>query len=229
MMSPDLKTIDVYLEIGKTRVFAGAIDWPGWCRAGRDEGAALQALVEAGPRYAGVLHAARIAFEPPSAAKAFVVTERLAGSSTTDFGAPAIAPAADQRPLGDAELRRLQDILRACWQAFDAVVRAAEGKQLRTGPRGGGRDLAKIAEHVLGAESSYLAQLAWKRQKGETGSDSQAAEIHDQALQALAAAAHGELPSRGPRGGKLWPPRYFARRVAWHVLDHVWEIEERAS
>lgn len=26
-----------------------------------------------------------------------------------------------------------------------------------------------------------------------------------------------------------WPPRYFVRRSAWHVLDHAWEIEDRAS
>jgi hypothetical protein len=25
----------------------------------------------------------------------------------------------------------------------------------------------------------------------------------------------------------IWPPRYFVRRVAWHVLDHAWEIEDR--
>jgi hypothetical protein len=46
-------------------------------------------------------------------------------------------------------------------------------------------------------------------------------------LEALAAAAHGQLPTRGPRGGVIWAPRYFVRRVAWHVLDHVWEIEDR--
>jgi hypothetical protein len=43
---------------------------------------------------------------------------------------------------------------------------------------------------------------------------------------ALAAAA-GEVPAQGPRGGTRWPPRYFARRAAWHILDHVWEIEDR--
>mgnify|MGYP003380452358 CR=1 FL=1 len=37
--------ISVYLEIGQKRTFAGAVDWPGWCRAGRDEAAALQAPV----------------------------------------------------------------------------------------------------------------------------------------------------------------------------------------
>jgi hypothetical protein len=27
----------------------------------------------------------------------------------------------------------------------------------------------------------------------------------------------------------LWPPRYFMRRAAWHILDHAWEIEDRAG
>ena len=27
--------MDVYLEVGQKRTFAGALDWPGWCRSGR--------------------------------------------------------------------------------------------------------------------------------------------------------------------------------------------------
>lgn len=27
---------------------------------------------------------------------------------------------------------------------------------------------------------------------------------------------------------KSWPWRYAARRVAWHALDHAWEIEDRS-
>jgi hypothetical protein len=37
------------------------------------------------------------------------------------------------------------------------------------------------------------------------------------------------MPKQGPRGGKLWQPRYFVRRSAWHILDHVWEIEDRSA
>jgi hypothetical protein len=33
--SPD--GFEVYLETGQKRVFAAAVDWPGWCRSGRDE------------------------------------------------------------------------------------------------------------------------------------------------------------------------------------------------
>jgi len=43
-MTPSLNKIDAYLEIGKKRTFAGAMDWPGWCRSGRDEASALEAM-----------------------------------------------------------------------------------------------------------------------------------------------------------------------------------------
>ena len=54
------KKIDVYFEKGQKRTFAGAADWPGWCRAGRDEESALQALLDYGPRYQQVLRASRL-------------------------------------------------------------------------------------------------------------------------------------------------------------------------
>jgi hypothetical protein len=219
---------DVYLEMGKKRTFASAIEWPGWCRAGRDEATALQALFDYGPRYARVLDAARIEFQAPAAASELAVVERLEGNPSTDFGAPGIAPSGDTRPVDDAELGRFQTLLAACWGAFDGAVRAATGRELRKGPRGGGRDLEGIVRHVMGAEASYLARLAWKLDKpeGET-LDQELARTRQAVLDALGAAAHGQLPARGPRGGVIWPPRYFVRRVAWHVLDHAWEIEDR--
>ena len=220
--------IDVYLEIGQKRTLAGAIDWPGWCRAGRDEAAALQALFDSGPRYASILHAARIEFHPPAAVSEWVVVERLEGTKTTDFGAPDVAPASDKRPVENAELQRFQELLQAYWQAFDRAVRAASGKELRKGPRGGGRDLDGIVRHLLGSDASYIARLAWKFKQNEAGELSQELDRTRQAvLNALTAAVQGELPTQGPRGGVLWIPRYFVRRLAWHVLDHTWEIEDR--
>ena len=222
------QTVEVYLEIGKKRTFAGALDWPGWCRGGRDEASALQALIDAAPRYARALGAAGIAFPAPGDTAALAIVERLAGDSSTDFGAPGAAPSSDARPIDAAELQRLQALLRACWQAFDAAMRAAVGRALRTGPRGGGRDLEKIARHVLEAEAGYLSRLAWKPGKrAEADLRAELDQVHQAAIDALAAAARGELPERGPRGGTIWAPRYFVRRVAWHVLDHVWEIEDR--
>lgn len=138
------------------------MDWPGWCRSGRDEATALQALYDYGPRYARVLRAARLGFQAPADASAFAVVKRLEGNATTDFGAPAIAPSNDTRPVDDAELQRFQALLQACWRALDETAQAATGKELRKGPRGGGRELEKIVQHILDSEMGYLAQLAWK-------------------------------------------------------------------
>jgi len=228
-MAGSAKKIDIYLETGKKRAFAGALDWPGWCRSGRDEDSALEALREYGPRYERVLRAAGIAFQAPAGADAFAVTERLEGDATTDFGAPGAAPAADERPVSAAELERLQALLAACWQAFDAAVKAAAGKELRKGPRGGGRDLGKITQHVLESEAGYLGALGWKDKSGEGEPEDEVKRRRQAVLAGLAAAANGEVPAQGPRGGARWTPRYFVRRDAWHVLDHAWEIEDRIT
>jgi len=216
--------LKVYLELGSRRTFAGALDWPGWCRLGRDEDTALQALFEYGPRYAKVLRGTRLGFQAPKELSAFSLVERLKGNTTTDFGAPDVSPEGDANPIDEAELRRLQSLLKACWRAFDAAVETAKGKTLRTGPRGGGRTVDGIVEHVLGSELSYLSQLGGKKPQTESLELTRSA-----ILKTLRASAHGEIPEYGPRGGKRWSPRYFVRRDAWHILDHVWEIEDRLT
>jgi len=35
------KPIPVYIESGAKKVFACAVDFPGWCRSGKDEASAL--------------------------------------------------------------------------------------------------------------------------------------------------------------------------------------------
>ena len=214
--------IEVYLEAGAKRTFAGAIDWPGWCRGGRDEASALQALFEYGPRFARALRGAGLGFEAPAHPDDLTVTERLVGNATTDFGAPGVAPSADGRPVEEAELRRFLALLKGCWRAFDSAVERAAGKELRKGPRGGGRDLDAIVEHVVGADSAYLSRLVWKEPAREL------AGVRASILDALSSAVRNGLPQRGPRGGAIWRPRYFVRRVAWHVLDHAWETEDRS-
>jgi hypothetical protein len=218
------RKIDVYLEIGIKRTFAGAIEWHGWCRGARDKQSALQALVDYAPRYARVLRTSNLDFHPPKELSAFNIVERIKGDVTTDFGAPGIAPSLDGRLVDDAELARLETLIKACWRAFDATIRKAKGKNLARGPRGGGRDQKEIIEHVRGADAAYLSRLGWKLEKEQEGDVDKMRPV---ILEALAAASHGELPERGPRGGVHWTPRYFVRRSAWHILDHAWEIEDR--
>jgi DinB superfamily len=221
--------MDIFLEIGKNRTFATALDWPGWSRSGKDEAAALQALLDYGPRYAQAIQGTRLEFQPPESTTAFNLLERLQGNASTDFGAPHAVPSADHQPVSPAELQRFQALLESMWEAFEAVAKAAEGKELRYGPRGGGRDLQKIVQHVLEAEQAYLKQLGGKLDPSDK-SDHPFAELdrlHQAILVTLEASARGELPTVGPRGGKRWGPRFFVRYTAWHLLDHLWEIEDR--
>ena len=220
--------INVYIESGQKRTFAGALDWPGWCRSGADEASALQALFGYGPRYARVLRAKDFAFQAPKNLSAFNIIERMKGDSTTDFGAPSLAPSVDAEPMNEAELQRFQTILKACWRFFDATTRSASGKGLRKGPRGGGRELDGVIQHLLGSDVGYLAGLGSKVKLDESAKSSgELKRIRKSIIEALTSAAHGEVAERGPRGGIRWKPRYFVRRMAWHVLDHAWEIEDR--
>jgi hypothetical protein len=220
--------IAIYLEIGQKKTFAGALDWPGWCRGAPDEAAALAALVEYAPRYAAIVSRTEIAFTPPDDPAAFAVAERLAGNGSTDFGVADVAPARDADPFDEAERTRSEAILTAIWRAFDRAVEAAEGKELRRGPRGGGRDRDRIVRHVLGADASYLRSLAQKfSQDDDAPLADELARTREAIRAALTAAARGAIPAQGPRGGKIWTPRYFVRRVAWHTVDHLWEIEDR--
>lgn len=223
-----MASFEVFIETGKKKVFTGAINWPGWSRSGKDEGKALQALIDYGPRYAHVLLNKDIEFQVPAGLEDLTVTERQPGNSTTDFGAPAVMLAADEVPVDQLDYEHFRKVLQACWQAFDLAVQRAADKELRKGPRGGGRDLEKIINHVIDGDRGYLSRLAWKHKKGG-GNDlvDELSRMRQAILDALEAAVDGKLPERGPRGGIIWKPRFFVRRVAWHVLDHAWEIEDR--
>ena len=87
-----------YLELGDKRVFACALDWPGWCRSGTTEAAALEALVAYVPRYALVAKRAGLDF-PADVGDRVAVVERLPGSAGTDFGVPSAVAAGDGKPV----------------------------------------------------------------------------------------------------------------------------------
>jgi len=225
-------TIEVYLEAGSKRVFAGALEWPGWCRSGRDGETALEALARYGPRYKAALGRAARGFKSPADASSFEVVERLKGDATTDFGAPGMAPSSDERQLEGAELKRLAGLLQACWAAFDAAAQAASGAMLRKGPRGGGRDLEPMVLHVMEADGAYLSGLGgrYRGPAGDTDVPAEMATVREAILETLDARARGEpLPQSPRRTRKLWAPRFALRRSAWHALDHAWEIEDRAT
>jgi hypothetical protein len=196
----------VSLEIGKTWVFASALDWPGWCRRGKGEEGAVEALLDYADRYALIAGAD---FEPGEVH----LVGRTPGDATTDFGAPSTWGEWDTEDLPAAEAQRLAGLLTACWNRFDGIVAGAP-EELRKGPRGGGRDRDAIADHVREAERSYGRKLGVRVPPRTPW-----AEQREELLTALRAGA--------PDG--VWPARYGFRRVAWHVSDHAWEIQDKSA
>jgi hypothetical protein len=211
--------LDVYLELGAKRVFASAVDWPGWARIGKTEDEAIETLLAYGKRYASAIATARQGFKPPSSVR---VVEKVKGGSGTDFGALSVAPRVDGRELSSKELKRQIALLEASWKTFDDMAKKHARKSLRTGPRGGGRDVKKMTAHVLEADIAYLSSI------GGTFKGSDMDAMREAFLRRLEAHARGE-PIENKRRNEPWTPRYCVRRSAWHALDHAWEIEDRAG
>src|SRR5919107_288281 len=159
------KPIPVYIESGDKKVFACAIDFPGWCRSGKDEASALEALAGYAPRYAEVAKRAKAAFPRDPE---FEVVERVKGKGATDFGIPHEIPRVDAEPLTARQAARQVELMRAAWAILDKVAKASPA-ELRKGPRGGGRDGDKMLGHVLEAEAAYARQLGIRHPPPKVG------------------------------------------------------------
>jgi hypothetical protein len=217
-------SISVTIEAAPKKAFATAVDWPGWSRSGKTEEAALDALAAAASRYGIVVREAAMRFPAAAADRdAYDVVEKTGGGSGTEFGVPSSITDLDGRPVTAADARRLVRILEAVWTVFDDVA-ASSPAELRKGPRGGGRDRDKMIGHVVESEWYYAREIGLREPQPDPSDRP--------ALEALRAAILDVLrhPSDGsPLAGRKWPPRYAARRIAWHALDHAWEMEDRSE
>ena len=212
--------LEIGVERGTKKAFAWALDWPGWCRSGKDPDLAQAALLAATPRYAVVADAAGLAL--PTTFELEIV-ETVAGDGGTDFGVPSAITDLDRRPVSAGEAERLAALVEAAWTVFERVAAAAP-TELRKGPRGGGRDTDRMIEHVDGADDAYAGVMGIKVRAQDRAVAG--------AVEAMRAAMLDALrqPSDGsPIAARKWPPRYAARRIAWHALDHAWEIEDRTE
>ena len=204
----------VAIETAPKKAFATATDWPGWSRSGKTEELAVEALIDYADRYAPVARAAGETFEPASVE--VEVVERADGGSGTEFGVPSRVTHEDRRPTTAAEADRLGRLVDAAWRTFSDVSAAAP-EELRKGPRGGGRNTSKVIEHVTGADEAYAREMGIKLK-------APIVEVRAAMLEVL------RIPSDGsPLADRRWTARYAAHRIAWHALDHAWEIEDRTE
>ncbi len=215
--------IKVTVESTPTKTFATAIDWPGWSRSGRTVDLALEALAAAAPRHARVAGEAGEPFPEEGAILEFEIVEQAPGGSGTAFGVPSRVTDADRRPTSPAEADRLRRLVAAAWAVFDRVSATAPA-ELRKGPRGGGRDRDKMIAHVVESDHAYAREIGLRL--------TAPAPDDRGAITAMRAAMLNVLgsPSDGsPIADRRWTVRYAAGRIAWHALDHAWEMEDRSD
>jgi hypothetical protein len=211
---------NVYIETGNKRAFACSLEWPGLARSGKSEDAALAALTSYIPRYAPVAALAAVDFDLSDDHQWLVVERVPTRSGGADFGVPTTVLASDQGDLGTEGTARTAALLRASWEFLDSVAAGAR-PELRKGPRGGGRDRDAVIAHVAGAEQLFGRKVGLKLPVPAPG---------DRGLVVANRGAILEWCRSGkayPDARDAWPPRYAARRLIWHVLDHAWEIEDR--
>jgi len=216
------KPLAIGEEVVRRKAFAWAIDWPGWCRAGKDPVLAREALLAYRPRYAVVAEAAGLALSDAATAAADIV-ESVEGGSGTEFGVPSVITDLDRRPVTAAEAKRVAGLVEAAWTVFDSVAASAPA-ELRKGPRGGGRDRDKMIGHVIEADHAYAREIGVRLPAGSLTDRAAVATERAAVLDVLGQASDGT-----PLAGRRWTQRYAARRIAWHALDHAWEMEDRAE
>jgi len=214
-------SIAVTIEHTPKRTFASAVDWPGWSRSGKDAALALEALAAYAPRYAPIAAAERRRFPAAVGVEDLEVAERIEGSSGTEFGVPSKPTEHDRAAMDADEAVRRAGLVEAAWAFFDRTAAAAP-EELRKGPRGGGRNTSKIIRHVLEADRAYANQMGIKQGDIEPDDHSAILAMRVGMLEVLRGARGGE-----PIAGRRWTARYAAHRIAWHALDHAWEIEDR--
>ncbi len=200
-----MPTNRVYLEQGKRFFFAVSLDWPGWCRRAASAELAVEELERYQQRYARIVTGT---FKPG----AIEVVGTVKGTPTTDFGAPDGLGPWDSTPATRAQRRRHVQLLMDCWKYFDAVAKRAPAT-LQRGPRGGGRDRDDVLEHVRESERAYGRAIGVRVPPRTPWSE--------QRLAIVSALETGVENER-------WPQDYALRRIAWHVTDHVWEIEDKS-
>jgi hypothetical protein len=233
------RVVPVIIEMGpKRRTFAQAVGWPGWCRAGKGEEDALVVLTAYVDRYRSVL--GDLAADLGTAMPRLEVVDRVEGDATTEFGAPGKAATPDREPLATGEPERLAAFLGAAWRALDAAL-AAVPENARSAKPEVGRSAMTMWLHVGGAERAYLSPLLTQLKGiGVDGVETfRAPHLSDPATPEQVLQVRGAFRTAltmlpvgvrfdGPFEGNARPAPYWARRAAWHVLDHVWQLEDRS-
>jgi hypothetical protein len=214
----------VIIEVGKKerRVVAGATDWPGLDRWDKTDDGAIAKMTSYVPRYAAVAERAGMA-EELARQRLVEVVDRVTGSGSADYWGIAHVPSDVEREvLSPDELERRLALLQACWSYFDDTA-ARVSAELRPGPRGGGWTRDELFRHVHVNEAQQFTRKVEVRTPREMVLSPDGRAAHREAtLDAIRA-----YNADGRIAGRSWPIQFLIRRIAHHVMDHAWEMEDR--
>jgi hypothetical protein len=206
------------------RVVAFSLDWPGWSRGAKTVELALETLESYRARYRPIADLAGMAPAFDAAGPLEIVEDRI-GTGSTDFWGISFSPssAEQQEPMSEAELERKITILRASWAFFDGVA-ARVSPEMRTGPRGGGRDRDKIIRHAIRVESEDFAKrVGLQIPEGAALTADGLRPYREAYVAAMRAYNAGEVERRMQK----WTLPFLIRHSAFHTLDHAWEMEDK--
>jgi hypothetical protein len=129
----------------------------------------------------------------------------------------------ESRPIDATTAQHNVALLHASWDMLEEVV-ATSPAELRKGPRGGGRDRDEIRSHVIEAERVYARKIGIRYKPFEVDDKSALKAMREEIAAVLSKPSSGEPLIEGG-----WNTSYVVRRMAWHMVDHIWEIEDRRS
>ena len=78
--------------------------------------------------------------------------------------------------------------------------------------------------HVIEADAGYAREIGIRMKPPAPEDRAAVQEMRDEILAVLRQPSDGK-----PLADRSWPARYAARRIAWHALDHAWEMEDRSE
>ncbi|MCA9832314.1 MAG: DinB family protein [Thermomicrobiales bacterium] len=205
---------------------AYAIDWPGLERNGKTVDTACERLDEYRQRYARVATLAGLG-QTFTAEPAAEIIEDYPGVGSTDFWGISFA----QSPLDLAGIdtetfeRRIL-LLEACWQEFDDIATRVS-PELRKGPRGGGRDRDHIVRHLIASELDWTPKIGIRLDYHDVAFPVEnRQQFHEEVVAQLRYHYTTATPAR-LKGGPEWSMPFFIRHLAYHVMDHAWEMEDK--
>jgi hypothetical protein len=204
------------------KAVAFAADWPGWSRGAKTPELALATLESYRERYRPIARAAGLAKEFDASGRLKVVEDRV-GTGSTDFWGISFSPStSEHKPMSDAELDRNIELLQACWAFFDGVAKRVS-KEMRKGPRGGGRDRDRIISHTVRVESEDFAkQVGLRIPEGGALTRPGLVAYRKKYIAALRAYEGGTAKRM-----RSWTLPFLIRHSAFHTMDHAWEMEDK--